>query len=128
MLWPLAAYFAAVIALVLGMILLSHFLGQRHREGATGEPYESGIVSHGSARVRLSARFYLVAMFFVIFDVEAAYLFAWSVAVKETGWTGYVEALVFLGILAAALAYLWGIGALDWGGKAAPRAGRRVTE
>lgn len=125
--WPLAVYFAAVIAVVLGMVLLSHLLGQRHREAATGEPYESGIVSQGSARVRFSARFYLVAMFFVIFDVEAAYLFAWSVAVPETGWTGYVEALVFLGILAAALAYLWRIGALDWGGKAAFRAGRRTT-
>lgn len=114
MLWPLAAYFAAVIALVLGMIVLSHFLGQRHREEATGESYESGVVSHGSARIRFSAKFYLVAMFFVIFDVEAAYLFAWSVAVPETGWAGYVEALVFMGVLAAALAYLWGVGAFEW--------------
>jgi NADH-quinone oxidoreductase subunit A len=125
MLWPLAAHFAAVIVLVAGILVLSHFLGQRHREAATGDPYESGIVSQGSARVRLSARFYLVAMFFVIFDVEAAYLFAWSVAVKETGWTGYAEALVFLAILGAALAYLWGTGSLDWGGKApSPAPGR----
>lgn len=117
MLWPLAVYFAAVLLLIGAMLILSHVLGQRHREGATGDPYESGIVSQGSARVRFSAKFYLVAMIFVIFDVEAAYLFAWSVAAKETGWTGYAEALVFLGVLGAALAYLWGTGALDWGGK-----------
>jgi NADH-quinone oxidoreductase subunit A len=126
MLWPVAAYFAAVIAVVLVMLVLSHFLGQRRRDAATAEPYESGILSQGSARVRFSAKYYLVAMFFVIFDVESAYLFAWSVAVRETGWAGYAEALVFVVVLGAALAYLWGTGALDWTASAvrAPRKGR----
>lgn len=114
-LWPLAAYAAAVIVLVAGMIGVSYVLGQRHRERATGEPYEGGIVSTGSARVRLSVTFYLVAMFFVIFDLEAVFLFAWAVAARESGWAGYAEVLVFVGILAAALAYLWRSGALDWG-------------
>jgi len=96
-----------------GMLLLSWLLGQRHNERATGEPYESGMPTTGSARLRLSAKFYLVGLIFVIFDLEAAYLFAWAVAAREVGWAGYIEAMVFIGILAAALVYLWRVGALD---------------
>jgi NADH-quinone oxidoreductase subunit A len=97
------------------MLGLSSLLGQRHTDRATGEPYESGIVSTGSARLRLSAEFYLVAMFFVIFDLEAVFIFAWAIAFREVGWAGYSEILVFIGILIAALIYLWRQGALDWG-------------
>jgi NADH-quinone oxidoreductase subunit A len=113
-LWPLAVYLVIVLALVVAMLGLSFVLGQRHHERATDSPYESGILSQGSARVRLSARFYLVAMFFVIFDLEAVFLFAWAVSVRETGWTGYVEASVFIAVLLATLIYLWRVGALDW--------------
>lgn len=114
-LWPLVVYSGAVIVLVASMLALSHILGQRHTDRATGEPYESGIVSTGSARLRLSADFYLVAMFFVIFDLEAVFIFAWAIAFREVGWAGYMEILVFIGILIAALIYLWRQGALDWG-------------
>jgi NADH-quinone oxidoreductase subunit A len=114
-LWPLAVYFASVAILVTVMITLSYFLGERHREKQTAEPYESGIVSTGTARMRFDIKFYLIAMFFVIFDLEAVFIFAWAVSVRETGWTGYAEMLVFIGILAAALAYLWRLGALEWG-------------
>ncbi len=113
--WPLIVYTGAVIVLVAGMLGVSYVLGQRHRERETGDPYEGGIVSTGSARVRLSVKFYLVAMFFVIFDLEAVFLFAWAVAARELGWAGYAEALVFVGILVAALVYLWRSGGLDWG-------------
>ena len=113
--WPLVVYTGAVIVLVAGMMGVSYVLGQRHQERETGDPYEGGIVSTGSARVRLSVKFYLVAMFFVIFDLEAVFLFAWAVAARELGWAGYIEALVFVGILVAALVYLWRSGALDWG-------------
>ncbi|MCX7014303.1 MAG: NADH-quinone oxidoreductase subunit A [Candidatus Sumerlaeota bacterium] len=99
------------------MIMVSFVLGARHSDRATGEPYESGIVSTGSARLRFPIHFYLVAMFFVIFDLEAVFLFAWAVAVRELGWAGFAEALVFIGVLVAALAYLWRLGALDWGPK-----------
>lgn len=116
--WPLGIYLAAILFLIATMLVLSYFLGQRHRDSATGSPFECGIVSEGSARVRLSAKFYLIAMFFVIFDLEAVFLFAWAVAARELGWTGYFEILVFVGVLVAALIYLWRIGALDW----APRA------
>jgi len=114
-LWPLAVYFAAIVMIVAVMIGLSYVLGQRHRERATAEPYESGVAATGTARVRFDIKFYLVAVFFLIFDLEAAFLYAWAVAVRETGWLGYAEVLVFAGVLAAALAYLWRLGALDWG-------------
>ena len=112
--WPLAVYIILVSLLVMAMLSMSFVLGQRHHDRATGSPYESGILSEGSARVRFSAKFYLIAMFFVIFDLEAVFLFAWAVAVRETGWAGYAEALLFIMVLLATLAYLWRVGALDW--------------
>jgi NADH-quinone oxidoreductase subunit A len=114
-LWPLVVYLLLVIILVAGMLVFSYLLGQRHREKETGVPYESGIVSTGSARLRLFAQFYLVAMFFVIFDLEAVFLVAWAVALREVGWAGYIEVLIFVGVLVIALIYLWRLGALDWG-------------
>ena len=114
-LWPMAAYFLAVLFLVVVMLGLSYVLGQRHRERATGEPYESGMVPTGSARTRIDVKFYLVAMLFVIFDLEAVFIFAWSVSLREVGWQGYIEILLFIAILLAALFYLWRLGALDWG-------------
>jgi NADH-quinone oxidoreductase subunit A len=112
--WPLAIYIVLVGMLVMAMLSLSFILGQRHQDRATSSPYESGILSEGSARVRFSAKFYLIAMFFVIFDLEAVFLFAWAVAVRETGWAGYAEVLLFITVLLATLAYLWRVGALDW--------------
>jgi NADH-quinone oxidoreductase subunit A len=114
-LWALGVYFVVVLLLVAAMLAISYVLGQRHNEHATGSPYESGILSEGSARVRLSAKFYLVAMFFVIFDLEAVFIFAWAIAARELGWAGYSEIFVFIAILVAAMAYLWRLGALDWG-------------
>ncbi len=120
-LWPLAVYFAVSVALVAVMITLSYVLGQRHMERATGEPYESGIVSTGTAQVRFDVKYYLIAMFFVIFDLEAIFIFAWAVALRETGWAGYIEIVVFIGILVAVLVYLWRTGALEWGTPRKPR-------
>lgn len=113
-LWPIVGYFFVVLALVASILAVSYLLGQKHEDRATGFPYESGILSEGSARVRLSAKFYLVAMFFVVFDLEAAFIFAWAVAAREVGWPGYWEMFIFVGILVVALGYLWRLGALDW--------------
>lgn len=113
-LWPFAAYFFIVVVLAAGILVLSWLLGQRHSDPQTGEPYESGVLPVGSARLRFDARFYLIAMFFVVFDLEAAFVFAWAVALHDAGWTGYIDMLVFIGILLAALAYLWRLGALEW--------------
>ncbi|MGE0130571.1 MAG: NADH-quinone oxidoreductase subunit A [Blastocatellales bacterium] len=108
------------------MLAVSYLLGQQHRDRAMNEPYESGIVSTGSARLRFSAQFYLMAMLFVIFDLEAVFIFAWAVAFRELGWAGYAGVLVFIGVLVAALIYAWRLGALDWGSKG--RKARRVNE
>jgi NADH-quinone oxidoreductase subunit A len=67
-------------------------------------------------------RYYLVSVFFVVFDLEAVFLFAWAGAAREAGWAGYCEVLLFVGVLAAALVYLWRVGALDWARK--PRGSR----
>ncbi len=112
-LWPFALYFFAVVALVGVMLGLSFFLGERHKERATGQPYESGMPVTGSARLRFDVRFYLIAVFFVIFDLEAVFIFAWAVDLRELGWPGYVEIVIFIGVLLAALVYLWRLGALD---------------
>lgn len=116
-LWPLVLYAALVLIVVGGMLGLSYVLGERHKDRATGEPYESGIVSTGSARLRLSVKYYLVAIFFVIFDLESAFIFAWAVAFRELGWVGYIEIIVFIAVLLAGLIYLWRNGALDWNRK-----------
>ncbi len=114
-LWPLAVYFLVVVVLVLFILGLSSLLGQRHRERATGEPFESGVVHIGSTQIRFSAPYFLIAMLFVIFDLEAAFIYAWAIAFRESGWPGYFEIMVFILILGLALAYLWKLGVLDWG-------------
>jgi NADH-quinone oxidoreductase subunit A len=114
-LWPLFLYAGLVVLVAAAMLGISYVLGERHKQRATNEPYESGIRVTGSARIRYSAQFYLIAMFFVIFDLEAVFILAWAVAVIDLGWTGYFEVLIFIGVLLATLAYLWRTGSLDWG-------------
>ena len=112
---PLAFHLVAVLGLIGSMVAVSWLLGERHKELYTGEPYESGLIPTGSPQGRLSVHFYLVAMFFVIFDLEAVFLYAWAVSVRELGWAGYIEAVIFIAVLLLGLAYLWRQGALDWG-------------
>lgn len=114
-LWPFVVFFVICLIVPAGMIILSHLLGQRHSEHATGTPYEAGIVSEGSAQARFSIKFYLIAMFFVVFDLEAVFIFSWAIAAREVGWAGYFEILFFTVILVLTLVYLWRVGALDWG-------------
>lgn len=111
------------------MLGLSFVLGQRHQERATGEPYEGGIVSAGSARLRFSSQFYLIAMLFVIFDVETIFIVSWAIAFDELGWYGYMGVLVFIILLFVVLIYEWRNGALDFGpdGKRILKAYKRLT-
>ena len=111
---PLIIYFGAVLAITGVMLGGSYLLGQRHHAKAADEPFESGIVPTGDVHIRFSVHFYLLAIFFVIFDMESVFLFAWSVALKESGWSGFIEALIFISVLLASLIYLWALGALDW--------------
>ncbi len=106
------------------MLGASYLLGGRDWGRAKNDPFESGVVSQGGARLRLSAKFYLVAMFFVIFDVEALFLYAWAVSARENGWTGFVEVTIFIVVLLVGLIWLWRLGALDW----APAARKRRIE
>ncbi|MDP6969781.1 MAG: NADH-quinone oxidoreductase subunit A [Gammaproteobacteria bacterium] len=112
--WPLAVFLLLLIGLISVMLTLPRVLGGQRRSRAVNEPYECGIVPVGSTHFRIPVPFYLFAIFFVIFDLEVVFLFAWAVAVTETGWAGFIEALVFIVILFVALIYLWRLGALDW--------------
>ena len=116
-LWPFVVYFVAVIALVATMLGLGWLLGPRRLDPSTIEPYESGIVPVGSAHLPISVEFYLIAIFFVLFDLETVFIFAWAVAFIELGWAGYCAMLVFIGVLVVALAYAWRTGAFEWGHK-----------
>ncbi len=113
-LWPLAVYFGAVIAVAAFMLVSSYLLGERHMERGTREPYESGIRPTGSAWIHFDVKYYLIAMFFVIFDVESIFIYAWAVSVRDIGWPGFVAMSVFAGLVLLALVYLWRTGALDW--------------
>ncbi len=120
--WQICVYGICVGVVIAVMLGVPPLLGERHwrkperqSESATAVPYESGIRPTGNAQVRPPVQYYLIAMFFVIFDVEAAYLYAWAVAVPETGWLGFIEVCIFVVILLTSLAYLWLTGALNWG-------------
>jgi NADH-quinone oxidoreductase subunit A len=114
MLWPLVVYSGLVVCLALAMVIISYFLGEKHKERVTDEVYESGIIPTESARLKFTVKFYLIAMFFVIFDVESIFIFSWAVACRQVGWAGYISVLVFISVLIIALVYLWRARALDW--------------
>tara|TARA_B100000579_G_scaffold326833_1_gene276749 strand:- start:824 stop:1273 length:450 start_codon:yes stop_codon:yes gene_type:complete len=111
---PFLVYASIVLTVVVVMLGLSFFLGQRINRKYKNTPFESGIISVGSAQFRMSVDFYLTAILFIIFDLEVVFLFAWAVSVRESGWLGFIEISVFSFILIIALVYLWRIGALDW--------------
>ncbi len=125
-LWPFVVYFVAVLLLVATMLVLSWLLGQRRANKATNMPFESGVLSVGSPQIQMSVEFYLVAIFFVIFDLETVFIFAWAIAFFELGWEGFAAVGVFILILAVALVYELSTGALDWGLK--NRDGRHPEE
>lgn len=97
-----------------GNVLLSQFLGPREPTAEKQAPYECGMPPVGDARERHSVRFYLVAMIFLLFDIEIAFLYPWAMAVRELQWTGFVQILVFFVLLSAGFVYVWRKGALDW--------------
>jgi NADH-quinone oxidoreductase subunit A len=108
--------YSGIVFLIVGiMIGLSWILGERHKEKYTDEPYESGIDPTGNARLRFSSYFYLIAIFFVIFDLDAVFILAWAVSFRELGLPGYLGIVVFIAILLAVLIYEIGIGSLDFG-------------
>lgn len=122
--WPVAVYGAIVALLVAAIVIVSYLLGERHRAPGRDEPYESGIQPTGSTHLRYHAGYYLVGVFFVLFDIESALIFTWAVAFRELGWAGYVGAMLFILTLVVGLVYVWRLGGLDWYGR---RTGERRT-
>jgi len=113
--WPFIVFALIVISLIGIMIGLAFILGERHHEKKTDEPYESGIPPTGDARLRFSSGFYIIAMFFVIFDLDAAFIMLWAVSFRELGLQGYIGIVIFIALLIVLLVYELSIGALDFG-------------
>ncbi|MCL1623161.1 NADH-quinone oxidoreductase subunit A [Moraxella sp. Tifton1] len=112
--WSAIIYLLAALGLVIFMLVVPRLLGGFSSGSQKQESFEAGVVSAGTARIRLSAKFYLVAIFFVIFDLEALYLYAYSVSVREVGWVGFATATAFIGILFVGLVYEMRLGAMNW--------------
>ena len=112
--WAIIAFVIGVTFLCVFMLTVPLLLGGKSWGRAKQEQFESGVVSAGGARIRLSAKFYLVAIFFVVFDLEALYLYAWSTSVREVGWFGFTTVLIFVVDLLIALIYAVAVGALNW--------------
>jgi NADH-quinone oxidoreductase subunit A len=113
-LFPLVLYGGIVIAAILGLLVASTLLGQKRTDHATQDVYESGMLPVGSPNIKISVPFYLTAILFIIFDLEAVFLFAWAISIREAGWVGFIEVFIFVAILVAGLIYLWRSGALEW--------------
>lgn len=112
--WSSIVYLLCAIGLVAFMLIVPRLLGGKSSGSQKHENFEAGVVSAGSARIHLSAKFYLVAIFFVIFDLEALFLYAYSVSVREVGWVGFTTAFVFIAILFVGLLYELKLGAMNW--------------
>jgi len=111
----LVVYGAMVFGLVGVLLFLSAWVGKKRPGEEKAKPYESGIAPTGSARYPFSVPFYLIATFFLIFDVEAIYIFSWAIAADPLGWEGWLQMSFFISILLISLFYIWKKGGLDWG-------------
>ena len=114
LIWPVLVYGGLVLLIVLGIVAISYVLGERHNPPGRNQPYESGIQPTGSARLRYGVRYYLVAVFFILFDIEAVIVFAWAIVFRELGWPGYMAAALFIITLFLGLVYVWKLGGLSW--------------
>ena len=112
--WAIIAFVIGVTFLCVFMLTVPLLLGGKSWGRAKQEQFESGVVGAGGARIRLSAKFYLVAIFFVVFDLEALYRYAWAASVREVGWVGFATAAVFILVLLVGLIYELSTGALNW--------------
>ena len=112
--FPVLVQAVVAMALAAGMLTVSFLLGKRVRNRVKDMPYESGIVPTGDARQRFSVKFYLVAMLFILFDIEAIFLYPWAVITKNLRLFGFVEMMVFVAILLIGYVYVWKKGAFEW--------------
>jgi NADH-quinone oxidoreductase subunit A len=113
--FSLTIYVILIVAIVASQLFIAVWLGEKKRTTEKLRPYESGIIPTGTARLRYPVPFYLVAIFFLIFDVEGTYIFAWAIAHGELGWPGWLQISFFIVVLLLGLCYIWRKGGLDWG-------------
>lgn len=114
--WPILILIGLGAGFAGGNIILSQFLGPRRPSPEKSAPYECGMPPVGDARERQSVKFYIVAMIFLLFDIEIAFLYPWAVAFRELEMTGFVQVLTFFALLVTGYIYVWRKGAFDWSG------------
>ena len=124
---PLLIQLGVALALAVGMVILSTLLGKHRYSRAKMSPYECGMTPVGDARERFSVKFYLVAMLFILFDVEAVFLYPWAVLLRELKMFGFWEMLVYIGIVLVGLFYVCEKGVLDWSAREPISAGTSST-
>ena len=113
-------WFGLVLILLIGggfavsQIVLSQFLGPSNPSPEKSAPYECGMPAVGDARERQSVKFYLVAMVFLLFDIEVAFLYPWALAIRDLRWVGLIQIIVFFALLLTGFVYIWRKGVLDW--------------
>jgi len=104
-----------ILALITLLLVIASWIGEKKSGVEKSRPYESGIIPTGSARLRYPVPFYLVAIFFLLFDVEGAYIFSWAIAWEKLGWAGWLQISFFIAVLILGLVYVWVKGGLEWG-------------
>lgn len=111
---PLAILLVVGVVLSLAMVLVTRIMGPRSTSAVKRAPFEAGSISTGTARERFSVKFYMVAILFIVFDVEAVFVYPWAVLLQELGWNALVSMAIFMSTLVVALVYAWRKGALEW--------------
>jgi NADH-quinone oxidoreductase subunit A len=112
--FPVLVQVVIAMAIAAGLIGVSALLGKRAKSPQKDMPYESGMIPTGSARERFSVKFYLVGMVFILFDIEAIFLYPWAVVYRQLKMFGFVEMLIFIVLVLVGFYYVWKKGALDW--------------
>ena len=112
--YPILIFMGLSAVITAALLLVPALVAPSNPDPEKNAPYECGFEAFDDARMKFDVKFYLVAILFIIFDLEVVFLFAWAVAVEQAGWPGFIEISVFIFILIVALVYLWRIGALDW--------------
>ena len=119
--FSLTIFGVLILVFIASQLFVARWLGEKKKSVEKSRAYESGVIPTGSARLRYPVPFYMVAIFFLLFDVEAAFIFSWAIAFKELGWAGWLQISFFIVVLVLGLIYIWNKGGLEWGPKAKKR-------
>jgi NADH-quinone oxidoreductase subunit A len=111
---PVLLFILVGLAIGVAPQVIGFILGPNRPDPAKNSPYECGFEAFEDARMKFDVRYYLIAILFILFDLEIAFLFPWAVALKEIGWIGFIDMMIFLAILVLGFVYMWIKGALDW--------------